>query len=171
MSADSRVDAGKALKPLAYFTLHWIIKVHHRRHSLRDTEGRWPIAGRWSATLASNTFWYSGVSGGGPPSWRQLFGGPMRSHWLLRSGYLLKSTTCAIAGVASSPAASATAHLGTGYRMGILRKISQQPRPPGIAGLAKRQCGSVMDSLGHKHAPCDLDLDGVGVRAPISSNS
>src|SRR6516165_6286335 len=69
---------------------------------------------RWSAILASYIFWYSGVSGGGPPSWRQLFGGPVRSHWPLRSGYLAKSTTCVIADVAISPVASAIAHVEAG---------------------------------------------------------
>src|SRR6266568_9660528 len=89
-----------------------------------------------SAILASNIFWYSGVSGGGPASWRQLFGGPTRSHWPLKLGYLPKSTTCAITGVASSAVASkagasAIAHIEAGLRMGILLK--DQPIAP-VAG-------------------------------------
>src|SRR5215472_9632544 len=62
-----------------------------------------------SAVMASNTFWYSGVSGAGPASSRQLLGLPLRTHWPPRSGYFPKSTTWAAAGSAGSTRASARA--------------------------------------------------------------
>src|SRR3954464_11858909 len=87
----------------------------------QKVDGQLPgLPAAWSARLLSYTFWYSGVSGGGPPSWRQLFGGPTRSHAPLRSGYLLKSSTCAATGVANSAVATTTAYVKVGLRMGIL---------------------------------------------------
>src|ERR1700690_1437038 len=82
----------------------------------------------WSAVLSSKIFWYSGVSGGGPASSRQLFGLPVRTHCPLRSGYFPKSTTWATHGVASIAAAIAMAQIELRYSMTHLLGIGRLAR-------------------------------------------
>src|SRR5260370_15674842 len=82
--------------------------------------------------MASKTFWYSGVSGGGPASGIQLFGLPVRTHCPLKSGYFPKSTTWAADGVASSAAANATAQIELRYMLGYITCIL-----PAIGRLAR----------------------------------
>src|ERR1700721_3057680 len=61
----------------------------------------------WSLTLASKTARYSGVNGAFEASTQR--GAVVRSHWPLKSGYLLSSNAWAPPAVISSAAASVVA--------------------------------------------------------------
>src|SRR5438045_2163122 len=67
----------------------------------------------WSARLASNMAWYSGVSGACCPRLPGLLGShwvpPILCHWLARSGYLVSSNARLAPVVMISTAAKAVA--------------------------------------------------------------
>src|SRR5262249_13701551 len=79
-----------------------------------------------SALLASNTAWYSGVTGGGDPPGTTQPGAPTRCHWPLKSGYFDSSE--AWAAVTVSAAASA-------MTIELRCSISVLPAPPGCSTL------------------------------------
>src|SRR6202035_1367880 len=101
----------------------------------------------WSAVLSSKIFWYSGVSGGGPASSRQLFGLPVRTHCPLRSGDFPKSTTWARHGVPTLPAAIAIAQIELRYSM----RHSPWDRP--IGACRSRTVGAYFDCVTIHRSP------------------
>src|SRR6266700_941648 len=106
--------------------------------------------------MSSKIFWYSGVSGGGPASSRQLFGLPVRTHCPLKSGYFPKSTTWAADGVASSATASAAAaQIELRERIGI---SLESGRSAGAAAVpsALLQSSSAVEKATHVGEPGNL---------------
>src|SRR5215813_8727368 len=91
---------------------------------IQNVEGQLPGPPAFrSSVMASQIFWYSGVSGGLPASGIQLFGLPgPRTHWPLKFGYFEESW--ALDGVANSAIANAAAYIKPRSRflsMGILQ--------------------------------------------------
>src|SRR5262249_37779053 len=80
---------------------------------MQNVEGQLPGPPAFRASvIASQIFWYSGVSGGLPASGIQLFGLPgPRTHWPLKFGYFELSSTWALDGVANSAIANAAAYI------------------------------------------------------------
>src|SRR5215468_2522411 len=80
---------------------------------MQNVEGQLPGPPAFrSSVMASQIFWYSGVSGGLPASGTQLFGLPgPRTHWPLKFGYFELSSTWALDGVANSAMANAAAYI------------------------------------------------------------
>src|SRR5215470_6151926 len=109
-----------------------------------------------SALIASQTFSYSGVSGGWPASGIQLFGLPGgRTHCPLRSGYLLRSAWAA-AGVASSAAAKANAEIEPARRM--------KPPPLRSADRNARGAPSALVVWGRKIHPPPVAMEADDTR-------